>query len=203
MSLNSRATNVQLNLGPHDSTGPQLLTREFDYKLNTRDAFELNARYPGDDDLYAHEPYEGGYESGSEHDPDVHATPEAPGASLLHGHPIAHPPTKKYKVAKALKTAGVAAGRKVVEVAKATKERLWRPQNKYRVVARSEQPNGGASDSSKAKRAESGNWKRDLGHSLGLDANYFCEFLLSYSLKTVFTDRDHRKRPYWEKDFVY
>jgi hypothetical protein len=170
VSLNKRATNVQLNVGPRDSGGPQLLTRDFDYKLNTRDAFDsLNARYLGDDPHSAHEPYEGGYESGSE--------PEAPGASLLHGDPVAHPQTKTYQVAKALKTAGQkakAAGKKAVKAVKG----LWRPKepiNTYtKVHATSEEPDGGASDNSlNAKRAESGNWKRDLAHSLGLDTNSF------------------------------
>lgn len=62
MSLNRRATNSQPNLGPRDSSGSQLYTQEFYDKLDTRDygdTFELNARYLGDDGLYAREPYEG------------------------------------------------------------------------------------------------------------------------------------------------
>lgn len=108
--------------------------------------------------------------------PNGHDT-EAPDASLLHpapdGSPVrAHPPTFGYTLAKAAKTTILNAHKTVKDGVK----KLLSPKQKnpfQEVDRRSKQLSGGASDSSNAKRAESDNWKRDLGHLLGLDANYF------------------------------
>ena len=77
--------------------------------------------------------------------------------------------SKTYKVLKGIKAGALG----VVGALKGLNSKKPKEQKYTQLSRRLEQPNGGASILAKAKRAESDNWKRDLAHSLGLDANYF------------------------------